>query len=411
MTRSAELIFLRDILQKRNVAMHVISPSEPVVSLITPEQKEFMSALPEPSLTIRQYLGNLENTTKYNFSDIFNCHYICFLLPSDEKEELLLIGPYVSEPQQAQALLELGETIGIRPGMQRHFEEYYASLPIIPEGDCFFAMIDTFCEHVWRVSSFNFVIVNKQMPLPALSGRESVREYASPEETEACISLMEKRYAFENELMQAVSLGQYHRVDALTAALNEHPFEMRTADPLRNAKNYSIIINTLLRKSAEKGGVHPLYLDGISSRFSELIEKSSSLKDSVALMKEMFAEYCQLVSKHSMKKFSPIVQKAALFIDSDLSADLSLHTLAAHQEISPGYLATVFKKETGKTVSGYVWEKRINHAAELLKSTSLQIQTIASHCGIMDVQYFSKSFKKFTGQTPKSYRESARRKI
>ena len=95
-------------------------------------------------------------------------------------------------------------------------------------------------------------------------------------------------------------------------------------------------------------------------------------------------------------------------IDTDLSADLSLSALAEHQGISLGYLSTVFKKETGKTISEYVREKRINHAIHLLGTTHLQVQTVALHCGIMDVQYFSKIFKKQTGKTPKEYRESMR---
>ena len=96
-------------------------------------------------------------------------------------------------------------------------------------------------------------------------------------------------------------------------------------------------------------------------------------------------------------------------IDSDISAELSLRTLAQKQGITSGYLATVFKKETNKAVSEYIRERRINHALHLLNTTNLQIQTIAMHCGIMDVQYFSKVFKRQIGKTPKEYRDAVRR--
>ena len=182
--------------------------------------------------------------------------------------------------------------------------------------------------------------------------------------------------------------------------------EMRGSSPLRSAKNYSIIMNTLLRKAAENGGVHPVYLDRISSDFARKIEEISVLSAFPALMNEMFRSYCRLVRKHSIRRYSPAVQKAILLIDSDLSAPLTLSTIAAAQGLSEGYLATIFKKETEKTVSEYVREKRMKHAAHLLTTTKLQIQTIALHCGIMDVQYFSKLFKKHTGKTPKEYRET-----
>ena len=36
----------------------------------------------------------------------------------------------------------------------------------------------------------------------------------------------------------------------------------------------------------------------------------------------------------------------------------------------------------------------------------MQIQTIAQYCGIPDVNYFTKTFKKYIQQTPKEYREN-----
>ena len=219
------------------------------------------------------------------------------------------------------------------------------------------------------------------------------------------MKVLEQRYEFENEMIQAVSLGQIHKEKQLLSAFEAMPFEMRSSSPLRNAKNYSIIMNTLLRKAAESGGVHPVYLDRVSSDFAHKIEDLSVLSACPTLMREMFVVYCRLVRKHSIRKYSPTVQKAVLLIDSDLSAPLSLANIAAAQGVSEGYLATVFKRETGKTVSEYVREKRMKHAAHLLTTTRLQVQTIALHCGIMDVQYFSKLFKRHTGKTPKEYRE------
>ncbi|MCI7099916.1 MAG: AraC family transcriptional regulator [Lachnospiraceae bacterium] len=49
-------------------------------------------------------------------------------------------------------------------------------------------------------------------------------------------------------------------------------------------------------------------------------------------------------------------------------------------------------------------KKRIRHALFLLNTTSLQIQVIAQSCGIPDVNYFTKTFRKYVGKTPKEYR-------
>ena len=49
---------------------------------------------------------------------------------------------------------------------------------------------------------------------------------------------------------------------------------------------------------------------------------------------------------------------------------------------------------------------KIEQAVFLLNSTRLQVQTIAQHCGISDVNYFTRLFKATLGKTPKEYRDS-----
>jgi hypothetical protein len=56
-------------------------------------------------------------------------------------------------------------------------------------------------------------------------------------------------------------------------------------------------MNTLLRKAAEQGGVHPIHLDELSRQFALKIEAFSMLAEGQKLMDEMFVAYCQLVKK------------------------------------------------------------------------------------------------------------------
>ena len=98
-----------------------------------------------------------------------------------------------------------------------------------------------------------------------------------------------------------------------------------------------------------------------------------------------------------------------IHIDSQLSADLSLTAMANMLQINASYLSALFKKETGVTLTEYVNKKRIDDAILLLNSSDAQIQTIAQHCGITDVNYFTKLFKKQVGKTPKEYRALIRK--
>lgn len=118
----------------------------------------------------------------------------------------------------------------------------------------------------------------------------------------------------------------------------------------------------------------------------------------------MFLEYCKMVHTHSTKNYSKVVQDTILYINTNLTADLSLSSLAEIGHINPSYLSSIFKNEVGQTITEYTTQRRIQQAKHLLTSTRLQIQTVAQHCGIPDVNYFSKVFKKVTGMTPKEFR-------
>ena len=162
-----------------------------------------------------------------------------------------------------------------------------------------------------------------------------------------------------------------------------------------------------MRKAAEQGSVHPFYIDGLSTEFAKKIEQVQSVSEASDMLQEMIRKYCALVRKHAMKNYSPIVQKVVTLIDSDLTADLGLKRLSSLLSVNPSYLSSLFKKETGKTLTEYVSKKRIEYAAYLLRTTNLQIQTVAQHSGIYDVNYFAKMFKKIIGKTPKEFRQAS----
>ena len=399
-----ELELLRDTFQKSHVSLSCLEGAQfYTMCEVNPLQIGGTEAPEE--VTRKLFLQALSPYTMYKQTDAYRRAWVYLLLPEQEVQNVLLMGPYLAAPISDEALLEMSEENGFSPQMQRTLQEYYASLPVLRDTNLLFVMLETFCERIWSRPSFAVVDVNREHRVPVSLLSEAPRTDSFDEHL-ANMKVLEKRYEFENEMIRAVTLGQIHKEKQFLPGFEAMQLEMRSASPLRSSKNYSIIMNTLLRKAAEHGGVHPVYLDRISSDFARKIEEISVLSAFPQLMNEMFRSYCRLVRKHSTRRYSPAVQKTILLIDSDLSAPLTLSTLAATQELSEGYLAKIFKKETEKTVSEYVREKRMKHAAHLLTTTRLQIQTIALHCGIMDVHYFSKQFKNHTGKTPKEYRET-----
>ena len=404
----AELRILRDTFRKCRIQTSIADLTKTLAEHPDTQLHAFLADKVDHTKRLCEHIPDVKTATIYRLRDPFGCRYLYLPLPELPTEALLVIGPYLSEPPTQHQIMEWSETKGISPAQQKQLESYYGSLPILPDTSHLFVLLDAFAERLWGANEFTVEDIERE-PHSALSLLTEKNASSDEEDTLWKMKNIEQRYAYENELMLAVSKGQLHKADMLLANFSTFCFEQRVADPVRNAKNYCIIMNTLLRKSAEKGGVHPMYLDSTSSAFAVKIEQLHSLEAILPLMTEMFRAYCRLVRKHSLKDYSPPVQKALTCIDANLAGSLSLRTLAETLNVSSSYLSTLFKKETGQTLTEYINQRRIKHAMHLLESTRLQIQTIAQHCGIVDVQYFSRIFKRIVGMTPKEYRDSLKR--
>lgn len=72
--------------------------------------------------------------------------------------------------------------------------------------------------------------------------------------------------------------------------------------------------------------------------------------------------------------------------------------------VTPGYLATVTKRVTGKTVSEWISKYVVLEAKALLTRRDMSIQQIGYRLNFPNQSFFGKYFKKATGYSPNEYR-------
>lgn len=93
------------------------------------------------------------------------------------------------------------------------------------------------------------------------------------------------------------------------------------------------------------------------------------------------------------------------YIKANLDVNLTLNLLAAQIHMSPAYLSRYFKQKTGKNISEYIAELRVEKAKKLLISTTHSITDVCFLCGYSSVPNFRKYFKKIVGMSPGNYRK------
>ncbi len=402
----AELKFFQSFLKNFHLTPAIISPDETDFSVFDQGLRKLLG-MGEIYSQAQDFLMNkMKPNTIYRVRDGLFCSYIFLLLPDTDQSTVLMIGPYTTTEVTKQSLMQVTEKYTIPAQLFSVIEKYFYAVPYLSNESILIVALNTLGEKMWGgINQFSSEILDLNYAdtiLPVTLFRDLLESGESAINMQA----IENRYAIENELLLAVSQGLSHKVELIFNNMTTQHLEQRSSDPLRNFQNYCIIMNTLLRKSVENGSVHPFYIDRLSSDFARKIENITTQESGYKLQRDMLHKYCLLVRNHSMKGYSLLVQKLITKIDSDLTADLSLNALAEHLNVNASYLSNLFKKETGTTLTDYVNRKRMEHGILLLNSTTLQIQTIAQHCGIPDVNYFTKLFKKYYNKTPKEYRQS-----
>lgn len=341
------------------------------------------------------------NTILY-LTDEFFCQYVLLPLTGTE-DSVLIIGPYITTALSVEQRMEILEQKSIPAQWLPILKNYYQRVPSLTNEDGLAAGLHAFADCMWGEQNYTSESIIQGLP-------NSLEPLAIPMDPQkrldafSNIKAIEQIYNIENELLQAVSHGRSAKAKNLLASIPLFALEQRT-EPTRNLQNYTIVINTLLRKAAERGGVHPLYLNQLSSGFAHRIEAATRADNFMDLWNDMIHKYCTLVNKYSLKNYSLPVQKVITRIDFDLAADLSLKSTAKYLNINASYLSKLFKTETGYTLTDYVNMKRMDYAAYLLSNTYTPVSTIAQTCGILDDNYFTKLFKRYHQKTPTKFRQ------
>lgn len=406
MKYEVELQFFVNILRNLDLPVRIFTISDE--KAIHREEDIYSMLYPELSYTdiFGDIFGRCRSSCIYRIYDEFFCTYVLFRLPETEEPLYLLIGPYTKFNIEKEEILANANRLSIPPSMYPQMEKFYMNLASVSDSHSLSVLINTFGTLIWGgADAFVWenvdTLKNNIFSIPIREGFVSEFEDPYAEQRK-----LEHSYQAENRFMEAISLGQMEKAEQFMKKYTVQHLEKRLSDSVRDVKNYSIILNTILRKAAERGGVHPMHLHKISSGYAKEIELLTSAEAAVKLHKRMVHKYCLLVKNHSLKSYSPLIKKVVTNIDADLTADLTLKSQAELLNVNASYLSSLFKKEMGVTLTEYVNKSRISQAVNFLNTTNMQIQSIAQYCGIPDVNYFTKLFKKYIGKTPQEYRRN-----
>lgn len=212
-------------------------------------------------------------------------------------------------------------------------------------------------------------------------------------------------YELEKQLLLAIKQMKLNEGIEILVGINKLERAQLATHPLNSLK-YSLVAScTLFTRAIIEAGVDSETAFMLSDYYINLIDQSKTTEVAAELEYQMIKDFIMLLKTQKAYSYHPLVNKTLAYINKHLESKLTLGEVATHMGVHPNYLATLFKKETGKTLLQYIDQQKIEAISNYLIYTEATSSEIEEIFHFKSASYLVKYFKKHTGLTPVEYRK------
>ena len=344
-------------------------------------------------------LNILDTKTRYQIlnNDYKENFYVISLF---EHEILLIIGPFLIEEINTGTITNMIRDNLVPFHSKTDIQEYYKTLPVFSEDKIFYTskMIENIFDNI-----DNSCQDNKNPDTAKIKINDDYYKKVKENRIEA---FSHSSYANEQKVSETIRIGDKENAKRILKEINLTPHAKLAVDSIRSYKNSMICSCTFMTRAAISGGVNPDEAFTLSDTYINNIENIQNMNDLENYEAIMLEGFTDLVNNVKTNKYSKSIVNAMNYIDAHLCEDIKINDIAKNSYLNPSYLSNLFHKETNRTISDWILERRINESAFSISNTNESIADIAFFYNFCSQSYFIKCFKKVMGVTPREYRNN-----
>lgn len=193
------------------------------------------------------------------------------------------------------------------------------------------------------------------------------------------------------ELLPLIETGQLQKVQERLVEIVQQ--FRQTTPPVYLSKHFFAQIMTAIYHHFHQ--LNHLHLE----KYALSVETADTLDDLLASSLKHLAEISE------SKKYSSHIVEILNIINKEYQKELTLKEVSERLYLNNVYLGQIIKRETGASFAELLNRKRIKKAQQLLITSDTSIEEICFQVGYTNIGYFYKIFKRFCGESPKSYRQ------
>lgn len=184
----------------------------------------------------------------------------------------------------------------------------------------------------------------------------------------------------------------------------------------------SLIGNKKLEESILSGSIQlPRYVPVHDSHNRYMVQKFDELYQTVeedgelismeipaytALLFAYLLKHNLLTKSSGQDKDKTFCSRVHRYITENYQLNITSKEAAEELNFNQSYFCRTFKKHYHMTFSDYLNFYRVSASKKLIEDGEKNISYIANACGFANVEYFSRSFKKYLGMAPREYKKS-----
>lgn len=173
------------------------------------------------------------------------------------------------------------------------------------------------------------------------------------------------------------------------------------------AKFYLISLSSLVARHLQKKIADPHKAFDFNIDCFKLIDLKLSRENTIDFADDLIEFYMHVFSGDKQPNLMhSTVTNVINFINENVESAITVEGLAKTFSVSTSHLSRIFREHTGTTLVEYIAIRKVEESQYYLRFSEDKISDISDRFYFCNQSYFTRIFKKYTGETPRKFRSN-----